>query len=211
MLRLSDWPEIKEIPLSGDLETDVVALLAANGKTVTAAHTPAVARKSEALARRFGLDQARASRAALVHDVSGVLKPREMLDYALLRGWDLDGAERRFPVLLHQRVSADFARDLFGVDDALILSAVACHTTLKANPSDYDMLLFLADKLAWDRAGTPPFEAVVTRALERSLARASLVYVDYALGNGMLLQPHRRLLEARKWLSENCRRSGDIT
>lgn len=204
MLRLSDWPEIKEVPFSGDLETDAVALLAANGKTVTAAHTPAVARKSEALARRFGLDQARASRAALLHDVSGVFKPREMLDYALLRGWSLDEAERRHPVLLHQRISADFAKDLFGVNDAIILSAIACHTTLRANPSDYDMLLFLADKLAWDRAGAPPFEAAVTKALDRSLARASLVYIDYALDNGMLLFPHGQLNQAKAWLKTAC-------
>lgn len=57
----------------------------------------------------------------------------------------------------------------------------------------------------------PPFEAAVTRALERSLARASLVCIDYALDNGMLLFPHGRLLEAREWLSEDCRRSGDTT
>lgn len=75
-----------------------------------------------------------------------------------------------------------------------------CHTTLKKNPSVHDMVLFLVDKLSWDQNGTPPFFDVVTSALEISLAHASLAYINFVLDNGMVLSPHRWLVDAKNWL-----------
>ena len=123
-----------------------------------------------------------------------------MLDYAINQNWEIDASEEKHPFLLHQRLSAVFASELFGVNDPLILSAIRCHTTLKENPSAYDMVLFLADKLSWDQDGTPPFYDVVSSALENSLVHASLVYINFVLDNGMILSPHQWLMDAKNWL-----------
>ncbi len=206
MIELSHWSYIRTIPLSGDTETDIMNFLAANGKRGTASHCICVARTSEEIAARFGADQSTASISALLHDSSCVVKPQDMLDYAVQCGWEIDASERKYPFLLHQRLSADFAGALFHVNDPLILSAISCHSTLKENPTVYDMILFLADKLSWDQNGTPPFYDAVSAALDRSLAHAALAYIHFVLENGMILSPHRWLLDAKRWLENE---SGD--
>ena len=45
----------------------------------------------------------------------------------------------------------------FGIEDNEILSAIECHTTLKKNYSDIDLVLFVADKIKWDQEGKPPY------------------------------------------------------
>ena len=81
-----------------------------------------------------------------------------------------------------------------------VLAAIRCHTTLRAAPSPCDMALFLADKLAWDQPGEPPFRSVIEDGLSVSLELASLRYIEYVLDHGMILMPHRWLMEALAWL-----------
>ncbi len=201
VLRLSRWEDLIEPPRSGELQADVAGFLNANGKRKTAEHCAAVAKAGAELSTRFGVDQTTAITCGLLHDISAVLRPGDMLAYAEDCGWALDEAEQKHPFLLHQRISAVIANAVFGVEDPDVLSAIECHSTLRAKPSDHDLILFLADKLSWDQAGTPPFFDSVTRALNRSLAHAARVYIDYVMDNGMVLCPHQWLLDARAWLS----------
>lgn len=204
MLDLSCWPYIQNVILSEDIKIDITNLLIANDKQATATHCLTVANTSMEIAARFGLDKTVASTSALLHDISAVMKPSDMLSYAINHNWKIDASEEKYPFILHQRISTVFAKELFGVNDAVILSAIDCHSTLKANPSDYDMVLFLADKLSWDQNGTPPFYDTLSLALEKSLAHACLVYINFVLDNGMILYPHQWLVEAKNWLEIYC-------
>jgi predicted HD superfamily hydrolase involved in NAD metabolism len=186
------------------MQTDITNLLAANGKPKTAAHCISVAKTNREIATRFGLDETAAFHSALLNDISGIIKSPDMLDYAVRRHWEIDASERKYPILLHQRLSAVLAKEWFGINDGVVLSAIECHTTLRPDPSDYDMALFLADKLSWDQEGMPPFYDVVSSALNQSLRRASLTYIHYALDSNMILAPHRRLIDAKRWLENHC-------
>ena len=62
------------------------------------------------------------------------------------------------------------------------------------------MALFIADKMSWDREGVPPYFNEVERGLQLSLESASLEYITYSLDNGMILHPHRWMLEAKVYL-----------
>ena len=203
MFTLSRWPYIQRAALSGNLQTDITNLLTVNGKPKTAAHSIAVAHTNKLLADRFCLDEEAAVTSALLHDIAAIVKPGDMLAYAVGEHWEIDPSEQKHPFLLHQRVSAVIAKELFKVSDGTVLSAVACHSTLKPAPSDYDMALFLADKLSWDQDGTPPFYDAVSHALDRSLRHASLVYIEYVFKNNMILFPHRWVLDAKRWLEEH--------
>jgi HD superfamily phosphohydrolase YqeK len=110
-------------------------------------------------------------------------------------------AEKRVPIILHQRLSKVIAEEDFHITDEKILSAIECHSTLKVNPSDYDMALFIADKLAWDQNGKAPFYDVVADALKQSLEKASLVYMNYIVENKMILYPHEWFEESVTFLS----------
>ena len=178
----------------------VRTLLTDNGRPKTWAHVSAVADVCVKIGAAFDIPSEACRAAGLLHDISAVVPAAEMLAYAESQGWIIDPAERAHPFLLHQRVSEAAARTRFGVTDEAVLSAIKCHTTLRAAPSPCDMALFLADKLAWDQPGEPPFRSEIERGLAVSLKQACLNYLEYAMSHGMILTPHRWLLDALEWL-----------
>lgn len=177
---------------------DVEALLI--DKKIIWEHSLHVAHEIKGISRRYALDEEICRISALCHDLGGILAPAEMVEKANALNMPLDPAELQHPFLLHQRFSEAICREKLHILDARILEAVGCHTTLKANPTPYDMALYIADKLAWDQSGSPPYEKMTRKALAISLEAACLAHIDYALCNGMILTPHRWLLEARSWL-----------
>ena len=83
-----------------------------------------------------------------------------------------------------------------------MLSATGCHTTLKADASGLDKVVFVADKIAWDQPGTPPWLDALTRALDVSLDAAALVYLDYLWERrAQLLVVHPWFIAARAQIS----------
>lgn len=187
---------------TGDRVADTAALLLANGCPKTLAHVQRVAEVCTQLADRFGLDREACIAAGLLHDVSAIIRRSDMLPCAQRRRMPLYEAEKQLPFLLHQRLSAVIAAEHFGVTDAAILSAIECHTTLKAEATPTDMVLFIADKLAWDQEGTPPYEQEVRAALAQSLPAACLAYMRYCTRHGRVLYPHTWWLEALVWLEQ---------
>ena len=176
---------------TGDIKADVKNLLAANNKAKTYDHVKAVAEMNAKIAGQYRLDKEICEVCGYLRDISAVVTPSDMMTYATEKGWHIDEAENKHPFLLHQRISKLIAEQDFGVTDEHILSAIECHTTLKTNPSAYDMALFVADKLAWDQEGEALFYSVVNDALKQSLEAASLVYMDYIVDHKMILHPHK--------------------
>ena len=206
MKLLSNLPYINHTKPTNNLENDVITLLKANNKPETVTHSINVSKTCIKLAKRFNLDEEIARYSGILHDVSAFIRPADMLDYAERSDWYIDESERKYNFILHQRISEIIAREYFGVTDEKILSAIACHSTLKANASEYDMLLFLSDKISWDQMGEPPFLGVLKKALETSLAHASLEYINFVLDNNMILMPHKWLTEAKAWLENTNQR-----
>lgn len=185
----------------GNVEEGVKALLEINRRPKTLSHVLDVAEMNARIARMHGLDEDICRKAALLHDISAVIKADDMYAYAAEKGMQLCEAEGRYHFLLHQRMSGIAAREYFGIDERRILSPVECHTTLKADADEYDMALFIADKLAWDREGVPPFYDDVYSRLQ-DLPAACLAYMDYMQDSGELLCPHTDWTEAYGYLCE---------
>lgn len=167
------------VTLTGDLAVDAPLFISTNGRAKTAEHVVAVAAEARRLAALCGEDAERAAQAGLLHDVSVVIPSSERVVAAQAVGIDVLPEEAAFPMIVHQRLSVVFAREVFGVDDARVLSAIGCHTTLKANASMLDKLVFVADKIAWDQPGTPPYLDDLLRALDQSLDSATLLFLTY--------------------------------
>ena len=193
-----------------DLFNDSQIFLRHYNKEKTAAHCRDVATEAMAIAEQYGIEREPLETAALLHDICAPISPSDMLAYAEMNNWQIDPAARRYPFLLHQRLSAVLAKDLFGVTDALILDAISHHTTLRAAATPTDIALFLADKLAWDQAGKPPFAESVRAALSVSLAHAAHTYIEYVFDHGMILCPHQLLLDARAYYDQERNRRGDL-
>lgn len=170
---------LRDVSRTGDPRRDVPAFLTAHGYPQTAAHCSDVAREARRIAGIVGADADRAEQAGWFHDVSAVIANAGRIAVARALGVDVVPEEVAFPMIVHQKLSAVFARDLFGEHDAAVLSAVGCHTTLKADATTLDTIVFVADKIAWDQPGTPPYRDALLATLDQSLDAAALVYLRY--------------------------------
>lgn len=210
-MNLKDFEYVKLDYIPAGLVKDIEDILCTNGKSAIWKHVLSVAQTSVEIANFYSLDIEICKTAAYLHDISAVIQPNDMLNYIKEKGEQLDLSEEKYPFLLHQRISKEIAKDYLKISNEDVLSAICHHTTLKNNPSVYDMVVFIADKLSWDQDGVPPYYEIVKNELEVSLERSCLAYINYVMDNEMILYPHKWLLESREFLSTKCKRNEDLT
>ena len=109
------------------------------------AHSVRVARFAERLAYRHHQSPARARIAGMLHDLARLYPPERLLTECEARGMTLTPYERAHPTVLHARLGAELAREMFGVHDPAVLSAIAKHTLGDAQMSRLDCILYVAD------------------------------------------------------------------
>jgi predicted HD superfamily hydrolase involved in NAD metabolism len=172
-------PFTSGVQLSGDLQADMVELLTYHSRARTAGHCTRVAAEARRLADQYGGDQKSAEIAGWLHDISAIIPSDQRVILARQLKIDVLPEEVAAPMILHQKLAAVIAREVMGVTDESVLSAIACHTTLKANASSLDKIVFVADKIAWDGVGDPPYLEAILAAAKQSLDRAVWCYLDY--------------------------------
>jgi predicted HD superfamily hydrolase involved in NAD metabolism len=112
------------------------------------------------LARHYGLDEAKARSAGLLHDAAKYFKPQLLLQMAQKEGLELDSVLEAHPHLLHADASAIVARDEFGIVDREILDAIANHTLGRPNMSQLSCTVFIADTIEPSRGNTAELKAL---------------------------------------------------
>jgi len=98
------------------------------------------------LATRYGLDREQVSAAALLHNISRLIPQKDYLDFAKEYGMEILPEEKKYPYLLHQKISRILAVEEFNVSDKEVLNAISCHTTLRKSATLLDKIIFLASK-----------------------------------------------------------------
>lgn len=166
-------------------------------------HVEDVADIAVGLAKAYNLDVTKIKLAALLHDISGVMTPQEMYDFAKMRGLEIDPAEEKYHALLHQRISKIIAQEEFAVADSDILNAIESHSTLRKNASLYDKIIFIADKISWDQKGVPSYDDLLNSGTTESLDEACFSYIKYQFDNNLLVMPHQWLIDAYDDLKKN--------
>lgn len=184
------------VPLSGDPRADMAALLRHRGCVRTVEHSLQVAEEARRLAPCYGVEVSLVEMAAWLHDISAVIPSSRRLEAARQLGLEVLPEEAAVPMILHQKLSVVIAEELLGVCRPEVLSAIGCHTTLKADATPSDKVVFIADKIAWDQAGKPPYLADVRVGLEHSLDAGVLAYLAY------LWQRRETLPVVHPWLAE---------
>lgn len=188
----------------GDIKLDSIGLLDSHNKEVVSEHTVRVAAQSKKLAEDFGENIEAAEIAGLLHDISGIIPNERRLEFAEALEIDILPEERPYPFILHQKLSAALAKELFGITNDSILSAIGCHTTLKKEAEPLDLILFVADKLQWDQNGNPPYLAEVREGLSKSLKHAAFAFTEYLMNN------KADMLMVHPWLVESYEELGGI-
>lgn len=186
----------RDFQFTGDTLRDAPAFLEHHGFLHIATHVNAVALEARTLAERFGLDTNTAEVAGMMHDIAVIVPNAERVALSRALGLPICPEEDQVPMILHQQHGKVFARDLFGIRDDRVLSAIECHTTLKANSSQFDRVVFLADKISWDQPGTPPYLNALLATLEHDLDAGIRFFLEYLISSPNLLVVHPWLREA---------------
>ncbi|MBO8164919.1 MAG: bis(5'-nucleosyl)-tetraphosphatase (symmetrical) YqeK [Brevibacillus sp.] len=196
------WSYIQPFKITNDLKKDVYDFLVTNKHVETAKHSVRVGKMARRLAMTFGVDPDHAEHAGLLHDVSAVIPHNERSFVANALGISVLPEEERFQMIIHQKISRVMAESIFGVKDTDVLSAIECHTTLKANFSKMDLVVFVADKIEWDQPGLPPYIEELKSQLKISLEHAAFSYIDYLWQRRNTLKVvHPWLVDAHRELS----------
>lgn len=168
---------------TNDLYEDSYNLLILHNRRIVAQHSREVAKECKGLAKRFGVNEELAEITGLLHDISAVFPFDKRLEVANNLGLAVLKEEAEFPLILHQKISAVMAREIWNINDEEVLNAIGCHTTLKSNFSKLDLVLFIADKVKWDQKGTPPYLESIYKGLDISLEHGAYAYIKYLMDN----------------------------
>ena len=136
-------------------------------------HSLGVAESAEELAERFNLDKEKAYLCGLIHDCAKCFS-NEDLKNSICNYKDLCDGELINPKTYHAPAGAILAKDEFNICDDEILSAIRWHTLGNRNMSDFEKIIFIADKI---EKRTRPLEhrEPIEKALEKGLDNALLV------------------------------------
>ncbi|HGS8706851.1 TPA: bis(5'-nucleosyl)-tetraphosphatase (symmetrical) YqeK [Enterococcus faecalis] len=163
------------------LKNEIKQYLVSKNCEKTYYHCMEVGEYAYQLGEKYLTSPEKVSIAGYLHDISVIYPNNQRISVAQKYGIELNEAEMAFPMIIHQKISKSIAKMDFGIEDNEILSAIECHTTLKKNYSDIDLVLFVADKIKWDQEGKPPYLDGLLQALNCSLENAAYFYIDYIL------------------------------
>ena len=110
-------------------------------------HTLGVAEACVELAEMFNFDKEKAILAGLLHDAAKCFSNEKLLEIIKQDIPDVNQCELVNYKTLHAPVSAYLARTQFGVDDDEIICAIRWHTLGRVDMTDFDKIVFLADKI----------------------------------------------------------------
>ncbi|MEG4867194.1 MULTISPECIES: bis(5'-nucleosyl)-tetraphosphatase (symmetrical) YqeK [unclassified Microcoleus] len=187
---------------------NVLAWLSQRVPAARITHILGVEQTAGDLARHYGLDEAKARSAGLLHDAAKYFKPQLLLQMAQKEGLELDSLLEAHPHLLHADAGAIVARDEFGVVDREILDAIANHTLGRPSMSQLSCTVFVADTIEPSRGNTAQL-AALREASWQNLYAGVWQTSDYSLK--YLLETrcyiHPRTVLTRNWALQMARQS----
>ena len=119
-------------------------------------HTLGVADTARLMARCFHEDEEKAALAGRLHDCAKCLPLDKMIKAA--KGEKPDAVMRESKALMHALAGMCMARELYGVEDEAVLSAIRWHTTGRAGMTRLEKIIYLADMIEPTRKPYPGLE-----------------------------------------------------
>lgn len=109
-------------------------------------HSLGTAECAKSLALKYNLDSEKAYLAGLLHDCAKCFSNEKLLSI-IDEHLDIEEIEKMNCKTLHAPVSAYIAQIEFGVMDEEILSSIRWHTIGKVGMTNFEKIIFLADKI----------------------------------------------------------------
>jgi predicted HD superfamily hydrolase involved in NAD metabolism len=171
---------LRDIIYTPEFEAQVCAWVKTQIEPDRLGHVNGVVETAARLAARYAPDQVRRVRlAGWIHDVAKDWDDAALLAYAESHHLPVSLAERAVPLLMHGAVGYALAAEQFGLDDPLLQSACALHTTGAPGMTVVDKIVFVADLIEPTRAARRVGDA--RRVVDRDLDAGVLCAVDTVL------------------------------
>ena len=157
-------------------------------------HTLAVSVLCAKLAEKWGENPCRAALAGLLHDAGKAIPADRMARYAKKKNIQADRLEqicRLQPALLHSYISAEIAKNVFGIDDNGVLAAVENHTLGRPGMEPLEKILYIADISSADRdfAGAGDIRRLAFENLNSAALETARCKLAHVLRAGKWLHP----------------------
>lgn len=162
-------------------------------------HAYGVGKVAFEIALKFGVDPRKAFIAGCLHDLGGAVPASDRVAVAESLNLELAKEERLVPMLVHAKLGNYFAQALFNITDSDILNAILYHTTCIDDASKLVKIVFLADKIHWDRNGAPPYLVGVLQTLNTSLDEGCRYFLDWLWHDDGLYVVHPFLRRSYAW------------
>lgn len=115
-------------------------------------HSLNVAAEAVKFAKRWGFDEDKAYIAGLLHDCCKDAPQAEQREMAEKSRFTISDTESVSPPLWHAIAGAWYAENMLHIEDDDILSAMRYHTVAKADMTDLEVTIYLADLISADRS-----------------------------------------------------------
>ena len=144
------------------------------------------------LAMRYGYDIDKAELAGLRHDGGKRFADEIILKKCISHKIPVTDAEMKALPVLHAKYGAWLAENKYGIEDPEIISAIACHTTGKADMSVLDKIVYIADYIEPNRREIPglsKIRQIVFQNIDQAICLSSERTIRYLEDNGNKIDP----------------------
>lgn len=114
-------------------------------------HSMCVAEKAVELAKMHNLNEEKAFLAGILHDIMKEESLENQRKIIEKNGYKMTKLEINSPNIYHQMSAAEYVKNELGIDDEDIIGGIRYHTTGRANMTEFEMLIYLADFTSEDR------------------------------------------------------------
>ena len=154
------------------------------------------------LAKRWGVDETLACRAAILHDCTKYLELEPQLALCAKYGVELDELEQKAVKLLHSKTGACIAKWVFGEPDE-VYDAIFWHTTAKEDMTTLEKILYMADYIEPNRDfdGVERLRALAYQDLDKALLLGVETTVQEMVDRKLPI--HTKTLLAQQWLRQH--------
>lgn len=188
----ADW---KNLPMD-QLENVVISLLKPN----RVAHVLGCRDTAVELAKHWGADVTDAARAGILHDITKALDGPLQLTLCEGYGRILNDFSRKYPKTLHALTGSLVAQRIFGENEAVV-SAIANHTTGKADMNLLEKIIYVADYMEPNRdfPGVEKLRELAFSDITAALKLGLEMTLEHLNRQGEEASPESR--EALAWLN----------
>lgn len=153
-------------------------------------HSVGVAKRAEELAKIYNQDIQKAKLVGIAHDIAKEMKTEEAYKYAKEHNIKLDEIEINEPALIHAKIGAQICKEKYNFTKDMA-QAIIYHTIGNINMTEFDKIIFLADKTEYGRTEEylKDTRKIVNQNLDEGMLCVLRSAMKYTLSKEKLIHP----------------------